>query len=77
MLIDLLGTELPQTFNLFKKKVSVKRNKARYACVGPHLINRNKLLTGPPFSLLALLYIVLHLVAKVIVLYINPIMFSC
>lgn len=36
VLIDLLNAELPQAFNLLKKKkkiISVKYNKARYACM--------------------------------------------
>jgi len=36
VLIDLLNTELPQTFNLFKKKNALytKGNKARKTCSG-------------------------------------------
>ena len=43
----------------------------------PCLNNSNKLLTGLPVSLLAILYTVLHLVARIIVLDTNLIVFSC
>ena len=43
----------------------------------PCLNNSNKLLTGLPLSLLAIPYTVLHLVARIIVLNTNLIVFSC